>query len=364
MRLIPSIPEIEAVALMKHWLFESDISNKDAELYSELIDLVVSQKVFKFNNKFYEQESGASIESLLSPWEAEVFMNDLEERLMEKPGKPRFYRRYVDDVIAIIEKGKAEETLELLNSMHSNIEFTVEREQEGKLAFLDILIIRNGKNLDFEIYRKPTDAQLCIPFHSHTPISYKLAAFESLFHRLYDIPLSEIGFKKEVDYIYEMARKNGFPDNIIKGVHRKHEKRRDLRNLTTLSREIRERNPETGEKRMLALNFYPPLTDKIIKVSKKHGISSSYTSRGSLEEHLVNLKDKRRMEEKSGIYEITCATCKRKYRGQSKRRAHRRYNEHERACRLKYPVKSAVANHCVSNRHEIGELKLLKEVTN
>jgi hypothetical protein len=41
--------------------------------------------------------------------------------------KPRFYRRYVDDVIAIVEKGKAEETLKLLNSMHENIEFTVER---------------------------------------------------------------------------------------------------------------------------------------------------------------------------------------------------------------------------------------------
>ncbi len=148
--------------------------------------------------------------------------------------------------------------------MHANIEFTVEREQQGKLAFLDILIIRNGKNFEFEIYRKPTDAQLCIPFDSHTPMSYKLAAFESLFHRLFDIPLSEIGFKKEVDYIYEMARKNGFPDNVIKGVHRKHEKRRDLRNLTTLSRETKERNPETGEKRTLALNFYPPLTDKIV----------------------------------------------------------------------------------------------------
>jgi hypothetical protein len=77
---------------------------------------------------------------------------------MEKPGKPRFYRRYVDDVIAIVEKGKAEETLKLLNSMHENIEFTVERQGEGKLPILDILIIRNGEHLEFEIYRKATDA--------------------------------------------------------------------------------------------------------------------------------------------------------------------------------------------------------------
>jgi hypothetical protein len=29
---------------------------------------------------------------------------------------------------------------------------------------------------------------------------------------------------------------------------------------------------------------------------------------------------------------------------------------------LKYPEKSAVAKHCVSRRHEIGEMKLIKEV--
>ncbi len=105
-------------------------------------------------------------------------------------------------------------------------------------------------------------------------------------------------------------------------------------------------------------------TDKIIKIAKKQGVLSYYTTRGTLGEHLVNLKDKRKMEEKSGIYEITCATCKRKYRGQSKRRVHKRCREHESACRLKYPDKSAVAKHCVSRRHKIGEMKLIKEVTN
>ncbi len=38
--------------------------------------------------------------------------------------------------------------------------------------------------------------------------------------------------------------------------------------------------------------------------------------------------------------------------------------EHESACILKYPEKSAVAKHCVSRRHKIGEIKLIKEVTN
>jgi hypothetical protein len=56
-------------------------------------------------------------------------------------------------------------------------------------------------------------------------MNYKLAAFESLFHRLYEIPLSEIGFKKETEYIFEMARKNGYLDNIIKGIQKKMRRR-------------------------------------------------------------------------------------------------------------------------------------------
>jgi hypothetical protein len=63
--------------------------------------------------------------------------------------------------------------------MHENIEFTLEREEEGKLAFLDILIIRNGKNFDFEIYRKPTDAQLCISFDSFVSQTLRNTAEQS-----------------------------------------------------------------------------------------------------------------------------------------------------------------------------------------
>jgi hypothetical protein len=67
------------------------------------------------------------------------------------------------------------------------------------------------------------------------------------------------------------------------------------------------------------------------------------------------------MEEKFGIYEITCATCKRKYRGQSKRRVHKRWKEHESACRLKYFEETGVAKHC-PRRYKIGKIKLFREV--
>jgi hypothetical protein len=43
-----------------------------------------------------------------------------------------------------------------LNSFDSNLQFTMELEDSGKLPFLDILIIKNTPSLEFSVYRKPT----------------------------------------------------------------------------------------------------------------------------------------------------------------------------------------------------------------
>lgn len=67
---------------------------------------------------------------------------------------------------------------------------------------------------------------------------------------------------------------------------------------------------------------------------------------------------------KSGVYVINCKTCNLKYIGQTRRRVQERWKEHEAACPLKYPQKSAVAEHIIETGHEIGDKKLLKEVTN
>jgi hypothetical protein len=37
------------------------------------------------------------------------------------------------------------------------------------MALLDTLVIKNGKKLEFDVYRKPTDVSLCIPADSHHP---------------------------------------------------------------------------------------------------------------------------------------------------------------------------------------------------
>ena len=52
-----------------------------------------------------------------------------------------FDKRYVDDIFCMFDKKEdALSFLNYLNSKHPNIKFTLEGEEDGKLAFLDVLI--------------------------------------------------------------------------------------------------------------------------------------------------------------------------------------------------------------------------------
>lgn len=106
-----------------------------------------------------------------------------------------------------------------------------------------------------------------------------------------------------------------------------------------------------------------PLTDDIKKIAKRANIPSVYTTRGTLGDFLVNLKDKRSPEAKSGIYRISCGDCDEEYYGQSRRRVQKRWKEHEAAHRLNQPQKSAPAKHFLEFGHSMGKKELVKEVT-
>ena len=54
----------------------------------------------------------------------------------------------------------------LINSRHKNMSFTYEVENNDKLPFLDILVIREDKEFTTNIYRKPTFSGLLLLYIS------------------------------------------------------------------------------------------------------------------------------------------------------------------------------------------------------
>jgi hypothetical protein len=88
------------------------------------------------------------------------------------------YFRYVD-VLIVYDSDKTDIS-EVLNSFNTVSHFTIEREQNKQIHFLDITIKKENTPMKFEIYRKPTSTDILIPLESCHPTEHKLSAIRYL----------------------------------------------------------------------------------------------------------------------------------------------------------------------------------------
>ena len=93
-------------------------------------------------------------------------MVDFEKKATEQVAhKSVCWFRYVDDTFVFWPHGqkKLAEFLNHLNGLHNKIQFTMEKEKEGHLPFLDIGIYRKTDgSLGHKVYQKPTHINLQI----------------------------------------------------------------------------------------------------------------------------------------------------------------------------------------------------------
>ncbi|CAF1604236.1 unnamed protein product, partial [Didymodactylos carnosus] len=90
--------------------------------------------------------------SPLAPILADVFMSKQETRIEDMTeNKPVVYLRYVDDVFCVFPKEEdAEKFLHTINIWHDNLKFTIEREKQRRLPFLDVMVIGDDVNKAYE----------------------------------------------------------------------------------------------------------------------------------------------------------------------------------------------------------------------
>ena len=94
----------------------------------------------------------------------------------------------------------------------------METEVNNELNFLDLTITKQHNNLKFGIYRKPTTTDVTIHGDSHHPYSQKLAAYNSLVHRLLSVPLEDNDFNDELNTIKHIAAANGYDCRMVDNI--------------------------------------------------------------------------------------------------------------------------------------------------
>ena len=372
--LFPSVPVRRAIGMLRDWLgtqYEGTKWKQMVNHYANLVKCCMDNSYFVFRGCFYRQTQGAPMGDPLAPFLSEIFMANLEQRLQERNVLPERWWRYVDDVFCIIKRDSLTAVLDTINSIETSIKFTYETEINGRLPFLDILIVREPSlpTLSFEIYRKPTNTRRTIPATSNHSHQHKMAAYHHMIHRMQTLPLSDEGKTKELDYIYETARINGYQTTTIQAIINKKTKDLHKQSLTTLT-------PITQPLRRVAVDFDYNLTRPLRSKLDKFGIDLVFTSRNNqLQTMLGTTKDTIETLEKPGIYKVTCEDCDMIYIGQTKRRLKTRLNEHLNLYTkpalaqikkgLQPHFQSAVTEHIITQGHNINaeDATIIRHIT-
>ena len=159
--------------------------------------------------------------SPLGPLMANAFMCNIEEKLRNQNKMPAFYKRYVDDTLSKMpDVSSASEFLLTLNEIHPSLSFTIELEDNGKLPFLGMMIIRNGPRLDTKVYVKPTDTGLLLHYQSHVDVKCKHSLLKTMLNRAFKLSSNWQFFHQECERLKMVFARLHYSKTLIENTIR------------------------------------------------------------------------------------------------------------------------------------------------
>ncbi len=229
----------------------------------------------------------------------------------------------------------------------------------NRINFLDLQIIRNTHKLEIDIFRKPRTTDNTIDYTPNHRMEHKTSSYRYYISRMHPLPL--IPNRKQVEWttIQTIAKINGFSTTFMERLNQQIQHNHNNKDHTN--------NEQHTKKIRTTLTYYSPLVRKITNLFKHTNIQISFKTTNTVQ-HLTqpSTHQKPPVQEKIGIYKLTCNTSELTYIGQTSRSLQQKYNEHIRYIKHNDP-QSVYALHILNNRHEYGKITdtmtLLKHIT-
>ena len=169
--LYPNIPHQAGLKALKEAPEKRDIKRIPTEDLVKMAEFVLSNNLFEFNSKGYQQKSGAAIGTKFALLYACIFIDKVEQKFLEtRSKKPLIWLRYIDDIFFICTHGKQEleRFLKDLNTFTPNLSFTHEA-SKNSIPFLDLKVKLIDGKLETDLYMKPTDRHQYLHYLSSHP---------------------------------------------------------------------------------------------------------------------------------------------------------------------------------------------------
>ena len=216
--LYTNIPHTEGIKACRNALLTRTRDDPHAWFVLTLLRFVLTLNYFEFQNVYYHQTSGTVMGTKLAPNYANIFMGDLEEKLLASyPTKPTVWIRYIDDIFCIFPDNpdKAQDFVDHLNKQHPTIKFTAEISLTS-VNFLDTTVFKESDgSLSTKLYRKPTDTFQYLHYHSHHPSHQKKSIPYSQFVRVRRICTHKSDFFNNTDLMIKHMVARQYPMTLL-----------------------------------------------------------------------------------------------------------------------------------------------------
>ncbi|XP_044582971.1 uncharacterized protein LOC123263989 [Cotesia glomerata] len=334
------------------------MSQQIIEAIHSLVDTVSES----YNDLKSNQLDGSSMGNPANPVLANFVMDYVLRKIIDSlPFQVPFLKLYVDETLLAVPGDEVDGLLDHFNNFHEKIQFTMEREKDGELGFLDTIVIRMADGeLRTKWFQKLISSGRLLNFNSHHPLAHKTSVALGLVYRA--VTLSHSMYHQEnLNKVRVILKRNNYPTEFINccinKFNNKHmNDRRD--NLIADKQENRCRFPyirglSQNIMRYLIVTDWKPAFYNIKKVG------NIYT----------RLKDKVKTKDRSEvIYKINCS-CGLCYIGQTKQYLKKRVYQHRYSCEEKNRDKenqtTLAAHHFHSNHNfDFENVKIIDSESN
>ena len=344
--LYTNVPVKESIEICADLLFKRiDFKSLDKETFIVLAELACCNVIFSTHQGYYIQKDGLAMGSPPAPHLANGWLSQFDNVIRDNSV---LYERYMDDVLTVVRKDRVNERLTHINNLHPYLHFTHELEDEGSIAFLDMLIKNQNGNLSSSWYRKPTDTGLTLNYHALAPLKYKKSVVSSFIYRIYRASSNWKNFHDGLNSAIETLYNNQYPDSFIMPIIK-----RVIEKLVCPDDENDEMNDSVNESVTESICESVDSNAYVIDMAEKDKFMFFITYRGKPTEQLAKsfkklnapcriiMKTKKtknalpslktmvpKMLQSSVVYKISCPGCNSSYVGQTIRHVQRRYQEH------------------------------------
>ena len=337
--LFTRVPVNDLLQFLSEKLSNLELPLQSAKIIA-LIELCIVDCRFIFNGMYYKQIFGMAMGNCLSPLLANIYMEFYENRYLP-PLIPNdvTWLRYVDDVLCIWPVNRnTEEFLLRLNTQVPTIKFTLETERNNCLPFLDVLIHRENNQLQYSVYRKPTNNLSYVHSYSYHDISVKKSIFVSMFIRAFRI-CSPPYFDSEIEIIYNIGKKLCYSVSFIDECFGKAKKSVYLPSNIA---------PINMERNILVLPYFNNFIH-IKKIFQCLNIHIVFRNDSTLKRIVIKNSPN---SDQNIIYNIPCKDCNLSYIGQTSKPLTERVQRHKYEVRQAFTTNS-LYNHIHQHDHRI-----------